>query len=256
MFAAAYRYLTVAERHVASSRCPGAITAAGAWMDAPPAVGSWFVDSQIRRARGALRDVRLRDRAARVDRDQRAADAARGGAERRARAATVAERAAAAPADASRSARARGPSRGGGGAPTQDVEVSFASSGRGAPGAAVLTSLAPSRLRDHQTRHETRRDAADERAHQVSRRAIDAGLELLAAGRSGSAEAPEGYRWVAAPHRAGEIGRKEIPMEPWVWVIIAVAAVLLLLLLFRGRGTAGGRRVVVQRRAPRRRRWI
>jgi hypothetical protein len=45
-------------------------------------------------------------------------------------------------------------------------------------------------------------------------------------------------------------------MEPWVWVVIAVAAVLFLMLLFRGRSRAGGRRVIVKRGAPRRRRWV
>ena len=45
-------------------------------------------------------------------------------------------------------------------------------------------------------------------------------------------------------------------MEPWVWIVIAVAAVLFLMLLFRGRGRSGGRRVIVKRGAPRRRRWV
>lgn len=45
-------------------------------------------------------------------------------------------------------------------------------------------------------------------------------------------------------------------MPVWGWVIIAVIGVLVLLALFRGTGRTGGRRVVVQRRAPRRRRWI
>jgi hypothetical protein len=48
----------------------------------------------------------------------------------------------------------------------------------------------------------------------------------------------------------------ESDMEPWVWVVIAVAAVLFLLLLFRSRGRAGGRRTIVKRGAPRRRRWV
>ena len=46
-------------------------------------------------------------------------------------------------------------------------------------------------------------------------------------------------------------------MPVWGWVIIAVIGVLVLLALFRGMGrSGGGRRVVVQRRSPRRRRWI
>jgi hypothetical protein len=45
-------------------------------------------------------------------------------------------------------------------------------------------------------------------------------------------------------------------MEPWVWVVIAIAAVLFLMLLFRSRGRTGGRRVIVKRDAPRRRRWV
>ena len=46
-------------------------------------------------------------------------------------------------------------------------------------------------------------------------------------------------------------------MPVWGWVIIAVIGVLGLMALLRGMGRSdGGRRVVVQRRAPRRRRWI
>jgi hypothetical protein len=46
-------------------------------------------------------------------------------------------------------------------------------------------------------------------------------------------------------------------MPVWGWVIIAVIGVLVLVALMRGMGrTGGGRRTIVQRRAPRRRRWI
>jgi type VI protein secretion system component VasF len=49
---------------------------------------------------------------------------------------------------------------------------------------------------------------------------------------------------------------KESDMETWVWVVIAIAAVLFLMLLFRSRGRTGGRRVIVKRGGPRRRRWV